>query len=360
MEPCGIYENVNRRYGSVIRSSTGEYEKAVAKAFGYTEEELAAIPEGANLGLSCGNPTALANLREVTCFAPTLCQRTDSVQGETVIDLGSGAGFDIFTAANKIGPAGRAIGIDMNEVASLEAPRSHKMIDRANANAERAGFKNVEFVQSPITTMPLPDGIADCIISNCVINLVPAEEKRHVFNEIYRLLKPGGRVAISDILARKEFTKDIRESAALYVGCIAGASLVADYDGFLRDAGFSGRSPPASIYDALILDGNSDLNVYFTLTDENTACCSVDKGVGGKTDIMCVTKEEDSDRAAEPSACGEQSKSHLTPGEAKEQADLLGMTDLNEWAGKYIKSLIINALFSNYSPGSFRIYAFKS
>ncbi|RGP71755.1 sam-dependent methyltransferase coq5 family [Fusarium sporotrichioides] len=212
MDTKEIYEQVHKRYGSVTKTTTGNYEQTVAKAFGYTEEELAGIPEGANLGLSCGNPTALAKLRE----------------GETVIDLGSGAGFDVLTAANKIGPAGKAIGIDMNK----------NMIDKANTNRTAMNLSNVEFVEGTITSVPFDDAIADCIISNCVVNLVPALEKQLVFNEMFRLLKPGGRVAISDILARREFNDEIRNNIALYVGCISGASPVKDYETFLENAGF--------------------------------------------------------------------------------------------------------------------------
>ncbi|KAM0226706.1 hypothetical protein ACHAPO_012141, partial [Fusarium lateritium] len=212
MDAKEIYEQVHKRYGSVTKSSTGKYEQTVAKAFGYTEEELAGIPEGANLGLSCGNPTALAKLRE----------------GETVIDLGSGAGFDVLTAAKKVGPEGKAIGVDMNK----------NMIDKANANKASMNVSNVEFVEGTITSVPLGNATADCIISNCVINLVPASQKQIVFNEMFRLLKPGGRVAVSDILARKESTDQIRNNIALYVGCISGASPVDDYEAFLKNAGF--------------------------------------------------------------------------------------------------------------------------
>ncbi|KZL87538.1 sam-dependent methyltransferase coq5 family protein [Colletotrichum incanum] len=300
MESDRIYESVHKRYGSVVRSSTGEYENAVAKAFGYTEDELVGIPEGANLGLSCGNPHVLAKLRE----------------GETVIDLGSGAGFDVFSAAKRVGLAGKAIGVDMNR----------NMIDKAMANAERAGCENVKFVESQITSIPLPDEVADCVISNCVINLVPTAEKSSVFHEIYRLLKPGGRVAISDILARKEFTQKIKRNAALYVGCVAGASQVAEYDAFLRDAGFN---------NVIILDSKSDLNVYYTALGDETSCCGTKDYSKSKGEESCVLKEKVLSCGASSSICAQQEDDHLTPSEAKEQATSLGVTDLNEWAGSF-------------------------
>ncbi|KAM0351681.1 hypothetical protein ACHAPU_002691 [Fusarium lateritium] len=231
MEPKEIYDQVNKRYGSIAKSSTGQYEQTVAKAFGYTEEELAGAPEGANLGLSCGNPIALARLREVCMSIPAPCRFADSQKAETVIDLGSGAGFDVFTAAKRVGPKGKAVGVDMNK----------NMIDKANANKAHTNALNVQFIESVITSIPLPDNTADCIISNCVINLIPAEDKQLAFNEMFRLLKPGGRVAISDILARKEFTEDIKKNIALYVGCVAGASHVSEYDAFLKNAGFNGK-----------------------------------------------------------------------------------------------------------------------
>ncbi|KAM0276733.1 hypothetical protein ACHAQH_006444 [Verticillium albo-atrum] len=233
MEPNEITDQVNKRYGSIVKSRTGHYEQTVAKAFGYTEEELADIPDGANLGLSCGNPFTLAGLRE----------------GESVIDLGSGAGFDVFTAAKRVGCAGKAIGVDMNK----------NMIDKANANKAEISASNVQFIESAITSIPLPNNTADCIISNCVINLVPASEKQLVFNEMFRLLKPGGRVAVSDILARKEFTEAIKKNIALYVGCVAGASRVSEYDAFLKNAGFC---------DVLIVDSQNDLNVYFATAED--------------------------------------------------------------------------------------------
>ncbi|RBR24729.1 uncharacterized protein FIESC28_02502 [Fusarium coffeatum] len=284
MDAKETYKQVSDHYGSVSKSATGKYEQTVAKAFGYTDEELRDIPEDANLGLSCGNPTALAKLRE----------------GETVIDLGSGAGFDILTAAKKIGPSGRAIGVDMNK----------NMIDKANANKTLMNLSNVEFIESPITSIPLSDATADCIISNCVINLVPASEKQLVFNEMFRLLKPGGRVAVSDILARKELPDEIRRDVALYVGCIAGASLVGEYEKFLNNAGFG---------NILIVDTKSDLNVYFTANEAPLSCC---KSAGG-------------DLAGDSSSYApSKSTSSLEPGDGM-SIDRSGVTDFNEWAGSF-------------------------
>ncbi|RSL69318.1 hypothetical protein CEP53_002270 [Fusarium sp. AF-6] len=180
--------------------------------------------------------------------------------GETVVDLGSGAGFDVFTAAKRVGPTGKAIGVDMNK----------NMVDKANANKAYTNASNVQFIESAITSIPLPDNTVDCIISNCVINLVPAVEKQLVFNEMFRLLNPGGRVAISDILARKEFTEEMKKSIALYVGCIAGASQVSDYEAFLKNAGFA---------DVLIVDSKNDLNVYFTAAEAKTSCSAVQLGI---------------------------------------------------------------------------------
>ncbi|RSM01359.1 hypothetical protein CEP52_008616 [Fusarium oligoseptatum] len=274
MESNEIYDQVNTRYGSITRSSTGQYEQTVAKAFGYTEEELAGIPEGANLGLSCGNPIALARLREA---------RLSLSDGETVVDLGSGAGFDVFTAAKRVGPTGKAIGVDMNK----------NMVHKANANKAYTNASNVQFIESTITSIPLPDNTVDCIISNCVINLVPAAEKQLAFNEMFRLLNPGGRVAISDILARKEFTEEMKKSIALYVGCIAGASQVSDYEALLKNAGFN---------DVLIVDSKNDLNVYFIAAESKTSCCEID-----------IVEEE----AEAPSSCGSKTRENCYKPEEK-------------------------------------------
>ncbi|WZH39203.1 S-adenosyl-L-methionine-dependent methyltransferase [Fusarium acuminatum] len=228
-----IYAKVSERYGTAAKGSDTKYSNTVAKAFGYSEEELASIPKDANLGLSCGTPLATATLRE----------------GEVVIDLGSGAGLDVFLSAKKVGPSGKAIGVDMNKASrryTLHQTRPNtgcgqNMLAKAmSLKADRA-MTNVEFVESRITNIALEDSIADCIISNCVINLVPHDEKQQVFNEIFRLLKPGGRVAISDILAKKPVSDNIKNSMALYVGCIAGASQVFEYEQYMRNAGFEGN-----------------------------------------------------------------------------------------------------------------------
>ncbi|KAK7397981.1 hypothetical protein QQX98_012647 [Neonectria punicea] len=310
MDPKEIYDQVNKRYGSIAKSSTGQYEQTVAKAFGYTEEELAGVPEGANLGLSCGNPIALARLRE----------------GETVIDLGSGAGFDVFTAAKRVGPERKAFGVDMNK----------NMIDKANANKAHTNASNVEFIESAVTSIALPDSTADCIISNCVINLVPAEHKQLAFNDMFRLLKPGGWVAISDILARKEFTEEIKKNIALYVGCIVGASQVGEYDAFLKNAGFN---------DVLIVDSKNDLNVYCTAAEAKPSCCGTD-AVKEEQDLTsccsaetkescCKPKEKESCCETNSSTCACPKQTSSMACEAKTLATRLGITDFNEWAGSF-------------------------
>lgn len=178
--------------------------------FEYTAEQLAAIPQGADLGLGCGNPTALASLRE----------------GEVVLDLGSGGGVDCFIAANRVGKTGQAIGVDMTP----------EMISRARQNAEKGGYSNVDFRLGEIERLPVPDNSVDVVISNCVINLSP--DKPQVFKEIYRVLKPGGRVMVSDIVLLKELPEAIKKSVEAYTGCVAGASLKEDYLAVIKGAGF--------------------------------------------------------------------------------------------------------------------------
>ncbi|KAF4254364.1 hypothetical protein KXX16_004809 [Aspergillus fumigatus] len=244
MQSTETIQAVQDYYGGLAeRGSTGrseDYQTNVAKAFGYDPEDLKFLPENANLGVSCGNPLALASLRE----------------GETVIDLGSGGGIDVILAARKVGPKGKAIGVDMTK----------KMLALAHENVEKAGITNASFVEGFITAIPLEDSTADCIISNCVVNLVPKEQKSLVFHEMFRLLKPGGRVAISDILARRELPPEIANDLALYVGCIAGASQAQQYHAYLKDAGFG---------DIMIVDTKADLNIYKDMPQEKSACCGM-------------------------------------------------------------------------------------
>jgi arsenite methyltransferase len=232
-------EIVREKYGAVAASSLSTEHagvRGVAEAFGYSAEELASIPAEANMGLSCGNPTATANLRP----------------GEVVVDLGSGGGLDVFLAARKVGPAGRAIGIDMTP----------EMLERARANAKKQGLENVEFHESTIDTLPLAEGSVDCVISNCVINLAP--DKGAVLREIARVLKPGGRVAVSDIALKKPLPPEIEEDLFAYVGCIAGAILIEDYVRELKAAGFS---------DVQVIDTKKDLNAYGQVEGQ-AGCCS--------------------------------------------------------------------------------------
>ncbi|MFQ5961252.1 MAG: arsenite methyltransferase [Candidatus Methylomirabilales bacterium] len=177
---------------------------------GYSKEELRGVPEGADLGLGCGNPLALASLRE----------------GETVLDLGSGAGLDVFLAAGKVGKTGRAIGVDMTAA----------MIERATENATRGDYGNVEFRLGDIEDLPVADNTVDVVISNCVINLSP--DKPEVFREAYRVLTPGGRLMISDIVLLSELPDPIKRSVEAYIGCVAGAMLKDEYVGAIRAAGF--------------------------------------------------------------------------------------------------------------------------
>jgi SAM-dependent methyltransferase len=230
---------VQDKYGAVAdagRSSDDAGVRAVAQAFGYSADELKSVPTTANLGLSCGNPTAFATLRP----------------GETVVDLGCGGGLDVFLAAQKVGPAGKAIGIDMTP----------KMIELARRNAARGKVTNVEFHLAAIDTLPIADNCVDCIISNCVINLAP--DKPAVFREMLRVLRPGGRLAISDIALKQELPADLATDLLAYVGCIAGAISVADYTHRLREAGFA---------HVQIVDSNTDLNAYAKVEGQ-AGCCS--------------------------------------------------------------------------------------
>ncbi len=238
-----IREAVQSKYASVATSGLSGSQtgvRAVAQAFGYTPEQLASIPAEANMGLSCGNPTAFASLQP----------------GETVVDLGCGGGLDVFLAAAKVGPTGKAIGIDMTP----------EMIDLARRNAAKASngsaLSNVEFYQATIDQLPLPDASVNCVISNCVINLAP--DKAAVFREIARILKPGGRLAVSDIALKKALPPELSNDLMAYVGCIAGAIAVEDYRRGLIDAGFA---------EVQVVDTGADLNAYAQV-ENSSGCCS--------------------------------------------------------------------------------------
>ena len=235
----GILESVRSKYGAVAESTLSNNDagvKAVAEAFGYSAEELTSIPAEANMGLSCGNPTAMAHLR----------------RGEAVVDLGSGGGLDVFLAAGMVGPEGRSIGIDMTAA----------MIERARTNAIAGGYSNVEFYQSTIDRIPLDDASVDCVISNCVLNLAP--DKPAVFREMARVLKPGGRVAVSDIALKGVLPEAVARSMAAYVGCIAGAIQIDDYREGLLAAGFEHVE---------IVESGADLNAYAKVENQS-GCCS--------------------------------------------------------------------------------------
>jgi arsenite methyltransferase len=182
----------------------------ISRRIGYSDSELNVVPEGANLGLGCGNPVALASLKA----------------GEVVLDLGSGAGFDCFLAASRVGSSGKVIGVDMTP----------EMVEKARRNAELGNFANVEFRLGEIENLPVADGEVDVIISNCVINLSP--DKQKVFQEAFRVLKPGGRLMVSDMVLLKELPEVIRKSVEAYVGCIAGAVMKQEYLAAIESSGF--------------------------------------------------------------------------------------------------------------------------
>jgi arsenite methyltransferase len=250
---------VQDQYAATARSSLSNDDqsvRAVAAAFGYSEEELALLPAEANMGLSCGNPVALASLRP----------------GEVVVDLGCGGGLDVFLAAHKVGPSGKAIGIDMTP----------EMLDRARAGAAKQGLANVEFLLAQITELPLPDNSVDCLISNCVINLV--DDKDAAFREMYRVLKPGGRVALSDIALKQLLPPAIQNSIEAYVGCISGAILIEDYRRRLEKAGFAA---------VVVTETGADLNVYAEAgVTSSVGCCaspvgeSVSGCCGANSDVV--------------------------------------------------------------------------
>ncbi|KAH7066125.1 putative ubiE/COQ5 methyltransferase [Paraphoma chrysanthemicola] len=282
MDSRAIYQQVSDRYSATARAETSTHHvETVARAFGYSTRELASTPSESNLGLSCGNPLALANL-----------------QGkETVIDLGCGAGFDVFLAAKKLEKGGKVIGVDMNG----------DMLAKAAQCASKTNATNLHFLNSRVTAINLPNESADVVISNCVINLIPDAEKHLVFKEVYRLLKPGGRLAVSDILTKQPLPEYMKQNVALYVGCLAGASSKEEYENWLQDAGFD---------DIVILDAGNDLNVY-TSGQVNAGCCS---GAGDQ-------------KAESPQMCcgGNDSDGGVLTDMKRDLRNL----DLNEWAGSF-------------------------
>jgi ubiquinone/menaquinone biosynthesis C-methylase UbiE len=269
-----LLDSVKAKYGAVAESALSSDDagvRAIAEAFGYSAEDLTSIPAAANMGLSCGNPTATAHLRT----------------GEVVVDLGSGGGLDVFLAARKVGPTGRAIGIDMTP----------EMIDRARANAAAGGYENVEFHLANVDSLPLPDASVDCVISNCVLNLAP--DKPAVFREIFRVLKPGGRLAMSDIALKGGLPEAMARSLAAYVGCIAGAIRMEDYRAELVKAGFALVE---------IVDSGADLNAYAKVEgqagccspgmDGCSACCSPEVSKGLHEDLAALLSTYDVNAAA--------------------------------------------------------------
>ena len=225
MDTPDIKTMVRARYGSIATADTAGCcapatsccdaaspadVREKARRIGYSDADLAAIPDGANLGLGCGNPQAIAAMRP----------------GETVIDLGSGAGFDCFLAARQVGATGHVIGVDM----------THEMLSKARGNATRIGAANVEFRLGDLEHLPVADNTADIILSNCVINLVP--DKPQVFREAFRVLKPGGRLAISDVVNTVPLSAELRSDPALFCGCVVGAVPANQIEAWLADAGF--------------------------------------------------------------------------------------------------------------------------
>jgi ubiquinone/menaquinone biosynthesis C-methylase UbiE len=221
MKEENVKKEVRKRYAKVAKTSgsccassvsccSAPANEQVSKMIGYSTAEMTSVPEGANLGLGCGNPTALASLKE----------------GERVLDLGSGAGFDCFLAAKKVGKQGKVIGVDMTP----------EMLDKARSNAKKGKYTNVEFRLGEIENLPVADNSVDVIISNCVINLAP--NKKRVFEEAYRVLAPTGRMMVSDIVLLKPLPESIQKSVEAYAGCIAGAEIKEKYLEQMRSAGF--------------------------------------------------------------------------------------------------------------------------
>jgi arsenite methyltransferase len=225
IEEDEVRQQVRQRYGAIARleergcgcapscgdSTEAKLSSTPAETLGYSGSDVASVPEGSEMGLGCGNPTAIASIKP----------------GETVLDLGSGGGFDCFLAAKQTGSAGKVIGVDMTP----------DMLSKARANAVKGAYENVEFRLGEIENLPVADNTADLVISNCVINLSP--NKSRVYSETFRALKPGGRIAVSDIVALAPIPEDLKEDFMAYTGCVAGAASVFELESMLTSAGFT-------------------------------------------------------------------------------------------------------------------------
>lgn len=284
-------EAVRQGYGAVAREDFGARAEAIARiaqAFGYGEDDLAALPDGANMGLSCGNPVAVASLQE----------------GETVVDLGSGGGLDVFLASRAVGPTGRAIGIDMTE----------EMVALARRNAASGGYANVAFHHASLEAMPLAAGSVDCVISNCVLNLV--DDKDAALAEIFRVLKPGGRLAISDIALKRALPVAVASDLGAWVSCFAGAIGIEANLEKLAAAGFS---------HAQVVPTGADLNIY--REGGQQGCCGPAKDAVKEESSSCCAPTP---KPAPSSCCG--SSPVEETGFHERLAQSLQDLDLNDYA----------------------------
>ena len=234
-----IRETVRKGYADIAKGKSGcccgpSSPDKLAEAVGYTHEELAVLPDGANMGLSCGNPTAVAELKS----------------GQVVLDLGSGGGFDVFIAARKVGPEGKAIGVDMTP----------DMLSKARASiptfTEKTGLSNVEFRLGEIEHLPVADNCVDVVISNCVINL--SIDKLQVWREIYRVLKPDGKACVSDLALTEELPQEVRQSVSALIGCVSGAILLEETKAMIASAGLTGTQISEKKYNMDIMDSCND------------------------------------------------------------------------------------------------------
>lgn len=252
-------EAVKDQFAAMARSGPSCGQAAahsVAEAVGYTCEQLASIPTEANMGVSCGNPTALAGLKS----------------GEMVLDLGCGAGLDVLLAAQKVGPTGKAIGVDITE----------EMLVRARENAAKCGLNNVEFHLAEIEALPLEDNSVDCVISNCILNLVP--DKSIAFSEIFRLLKPGGRLAVSDLALKQTFPPELAANIDACFGFAWGAVSFGQYEAMLNATGFGVVE---------IIDTGVDLNAYIQMDTPSSCCASTPNDADHYARFAAVLRKHD-------------------------------------------------------------------